>query len=113
MKLKVLSLLAALSMVAGCETPSEGTGSTAGSGDAATSSSSGGTAPAPAAVPGSQQDFVVNVGDRVFFGTNKADLNSESISTLKKPQRFMTETSSRYEYFFRHFSNSQGSSSTF
>ena len=83
MKLKVLSLLAALSIVAGCETPSEGTGSTAGSGDAATSSS-GGTAPAPAAVPGSQQDFVVNVGDRVFFGTNKADLNSESISTLKK-----------------------------
>ena len=91
MKLKVLSLLAALSIVAGCETPSEGTGSTAGSGDAATSSSSGGSAPVSAAVPGAQQDFVVNVGDRVFFGTNKADLNSESISTLKKQAAWMTK----------------------
>ena len=32
---------------------------------------------AGAAVPGSQQDFVVNVGDRVFFETDQTDLTPQ------------------------------------
>jgi peptidoglycan-associated lipoprotein len=37
---------------------------------------------ASAAVPGSQQDFVVNVGDRVFFDTDSTDLTGQARATL-------------------------------
>src|ERR1700752_1983909 len=39
---------------------------------------------AGAAAPGSPQDFVVNVGDRVFFETDSTDLTPQSRSTLDK-----------------------------
>lgn len=37
-----------------------------------------------AATPGSQQDFVVNVGDRVFFPVDQTDLTAEARSTLDR-----------------------------
>lgn len=37
-----------------------------------------------AATPGSAQDFVVNVGDRVFFETDQTDLTPTAVSTLDK-----------------------------
>jgi peptidoglycan-associated lipoprotein len=37
---------------------------------------------AAAAAPGSQQDFVVNVGDRVFFDTDSSDLSAQARATL-------------------------------
>jgi peptidoglycan-associated lipoprotein len=94
MYLKILSLLAAVTLLAACETPAEDTGSSSGSG-AATSSSSGSSAPAPApaatTVPGSQQDFVVNVGDRVYFGFDQSNLTNESIATLKKQAAWLNK----------------------
>ena len=36
------------------------------------------------AAPGSQQDFVVNVGDRVFFETDQTDLTPQARATLDK-----------------------------
>lgn len=36
------------------------------------------------AVPGSQQDLVVNVGDRVFFETDRSDLASAARATLQR-----------------------------
>jgi peptidoglycan-associated lipoprotein len=39
---------------------------------------------ASAATPGSQQDFVVNVGDRVFFDTDSSDLSVQARATLDK-----------------------------
>ena len=36
------------------------------------------------AAPGSAQDFVVNVGDRVFFDTDSSDLNVSAQATLDK-----------------------------
>ena len=36
------------------------------------------------ATPGSAQDFVVNVGDRVFFDTDSSDLNMSAQTTLDK-----------------------------
>lgn len=44
----------------------------------------GGAAGAGAATPGSQQDFVVNVGDRVFFTVDSSDLTPEARSTLDR-----------------------------
>ena len=32
------------------------------------------------ATPGSQQDFVVNVGDRVFFESDQTDLSPQAIT---------------------------------
>ena len=36
------------------------------------------------ATPGTQQDLVVNVGDRVFFGTNRSDIVSAARATLQR-----------------------------
>ena len=36
------------------------------------------------AAPGSAQDFVVNVGDRVFFESDSSELTPQSIATLDK-----------------------------
>jgi peptidoglycan-associated lipoprotein len=50
------------------------------------------------ATPGSQQDFVVNVGDRVFFDTDSTDLTAQSRSTLDKQAQWLT-TYSQYGQF--------------
>ena len=42
-----------------------------------------------AAVPGSQQDFVVNVGDRVFFDTDSSDLSDQARATLDKQAQWL------------------------
>jgi peptidoglycan-associated lipoprotein len=44
---------------------------------------------ASAAAPGSQQDFVVNVGDRVFFDSDSTELTSQSIATLEKQAQWL------------------------
>ena len=41
------------------------------------------------APPGSQQDFVVNVGDRVFFESDSSELTSQSIATLEKQAQWL------------------------
>jgi peptidoglycan-associated lipoprotein len=43
-----------------------------------------GTAP-----PGSQQDFVVNVGDRVFFESDSTELTAQSVATLDKQAQWL------------------------
>jgi len=47
------------------------------------------TAMGSAAVPGSQQDFVVNVGDRVFFDTDSSDLSDQARATLDKQAQWL------------------------
>jgi peptidoglycan-associated lipoprotein len=44
---------------------------------------------AAAATPGSQQDFVVNVGDRVFFDTDSSDLSAQARATLDKQAEWL------------------------
>jgi peptidoglycan-associated lipoprotein len=44
-----------------------------------------------AATPGSQQDFVVNVGDRVFFETDSTDLTPQAQATLDKQSRWLAQ----------------------
>ena len=45
------------------------------------------------ATPGSPQDFVVNVGDRVFFETDQTDLTSTATATLDKQAQWLTQYS--------------------
>jgi peptidoglycan-associated lipoprotein len=42
-----------------------------------------------AATPGSTQDFVVNVGDRVFFETDQTDLTPTAVATLDKQSSWL------------------------
>jgi peptidoglycan-associated lipoprotein len=41
------------------------------------------------APPGSQQDFVVNVGDRVFFESDSSELTPQSIATLERQAQWL------------------------
>ena len=41
------------------------------------------------ATPGSQQDFVVNVGDRVFFETDSSELTPQARATLDKQAQWL------------------------
>ncbi len=49
----------------------------------------GGAGGAGAATPGSAQDFVVNVGDRVFFDTDSTSLNTEAQTTLSRQAQWL------------------------
>ena len=44
---------------------------------------------ASAGAPGSQQDFVVNVGDRVFFETDSTELTPQARATLEKQAQWL------------------------
>ena len=46
-----------------------------------------------ASTPGSQQDFVVNVGDRVFFETDQTELTALGRATLDKQAQWLTNYS--------------------
>src|SRR3978361_392961 len=52
---------------------------------------------ASAATPGSQQDFVVNVGDRVFFESDQTELSPQAITTLEKQARWL-QSYNRYAF---------------
>jgi len=85
MRFKFLALFAAVVLVAACETAPEDTGSTAGSGESSSSTSATAAAPAaPSIAPGSPEDFVVNVGDRVFYDYDQFSLKSAARETLEK-----------------------------
>ena len=48
-------------------------------------------ASAGVATPGSQQDFVVNVGDRVFFESDSTELTGQSRGTLDKQAQWLQQ----------------------
>ena len=62
---------------------------------------------AGAAVPGSAQDFVVNVGDRVFFETDSAELTPQSIGTLEKQAQWL-QTYSQYTFTIEGHADERG-----
>ena len=50
-----------------------------------------GTGPGAAAVPGSEQDFTVNVGDRVFFVEDQSSLTPEAQETLRRQAQWLQQ----------------------
>ena len=60
-----------------------------------------------AATPGSQQDFVVNVGDRVFFESDSSDLTSQSRATLDKQAQWLS-TYNRYAFIIEGHADERG-----
>ena len=62
---------------------------------------------AGAAAPGSQQDFVVNVGDRVFFESDQTDLSPQAIATLEKQAQWL-QTYNRYSFTIEGHADERG-----
>lgn len=88
MALRFVSVLAALLLLAACETAPEGNAGAGGSGGAAGAGAGTGTGTTSSELPGpragSAEDFVVNVGDRVFFDFDKYNLKPEARETLQR-----------------------------
>jgi len=62
---------------------------------------------AGAATPGSQQDFVVNVGDRVFFETDSTELTPQSRATLDKQAQWLAHYN-RYTFTVEGHADERG-----
>jgi peptidoglycan-associated lipoprotein len=78
MNLRILGALAALSLLSACADKPDTSAANTGAGGA-TSSGSGMTG---TAAPGSEEDLVANVGDRVTFGLNESALSSDAQGVL-------------------------------
>lgn len=78
---KFFTMLAAVALLAACETAPESSGDSQSSGATSAASSAAPSAVAQV-VPGSQRDLVVNVGDRVFFAFDSSDLSNQARVTL-------------------------------
>jgi peptidoglycan-associated lipoprotein len=59
------------------------------------------------ATPGSQQDFVVNVGDRVFFDTDSSELSAQARATLDKQAQWLTQYG-RYQFTIEGHADERG-----
>ena len=75
MKLHTLGLLAVMALVGACTNTADTSGAATGTGGAATAGN---------VVPGSQEDLVANVGDRVFYALDSSSLSGEARSTLDR-----------------------------
>jgi len=62
---------------------------------------------AGAAIPGSQQDFVVNVGDRVFFETDSSELTDQARATLDKQAQWLSNYN-RYAFTIEGHADERG-----
>jgi peptidoglycan-associated lipoprotein len=85
----VLGLLAALALAACASSATQNAGVT-------------GTAAA-----GSQQDFVVNVGDRVFFETDSTELTPQARSTLDRQAQWL-QAYNRYSFTIEGHADERG-----
>jgi len=65
------------------------------------------TVMAGAATPGSQQDFVVNVGDRVFFETDSSELSEQARATLDKQAQWLNNYN-RYAFTIEGHADERG-----
>ena len=85
MRYKILGLIAAVALVSACETAPSGGASAGGAGGAGETKTAAKTAKTKtmAVMPGSQEDLVVNVGDRVFFNYDKFNISTEAGKTLE------------------------------
>ena len=62
---------------------------------------------AGAATPGSQQDFIVNVGDRVFFESDSSELTPQARDTLDKQAQWLNQYS-RYAFTIEGHADERG-----
>ena len=83
MKLKALGALAAVALLAACSSNKPVT--------TAAETGSGATATTSGPAPGSEQQLVTNVGDRVFFAFNRANLSGADQTTLDRQASWLAQ----------------------
>ncbi|MBV8169476.1 MAG: peptidoglycan-associated lipoprotein Pal [Alphaproteobacteria bacterium] len=88
MRITLVSMFAAALLLAACENTPETANTGTGTGMASTPPAS--TAQRGPA-PGSKEDFVANVGDRVFFAYDKADLSADARRTLERQAAWLRQ----------------------
>ena len=59
------------------------------------------------ATPGSTQDFIVNVGDRVFFESDQTDLTPTAVATLDKQAQWLSRYP-RYTFLIEGHADERG-----
>jgi peptidoglycan-associated lipoprotein len=82
MNLRPLSLIAGLLLLAACSQNPSNTGNAAGTG-------AGNNTTQSQVVPGSKEDFIQNVGDRVFFDFDKSVIKPEGQQTLQRQAEWL------------------------
>ncbi len=83
MKTKLFGALAIAALLAGCNSPPPATtGAATGTGALAQTS---------AVAPGSQEDLVANVGDRVMFATDRSTLSSDAQGVLQRQSAWLAK----------------------
>ena len=85
MRFKLLSMFAALALLAACETSSDQSASSTGTGASTGASSSTTRARSP------QEILTSEVGDRVFFDFDKSDLKPEARRTVERWAGFLKQ----------------------
>lgn len=96
MPYRFLILFAALILVTACESDPDQDAMTTTQYDSTTTTGpgyDGAGGVAGQAVPGSSEDFVQNIGDRVFFGYDSSDLSSEARDTLNRQANWLNQYS--------------------
>ena len=85
MRFKLLSMFAAVALLAACETASDQSASSTGTGASTGASSSTARARSP------QEILTSEVGDRVFFDFDKSDLKPEARRTVERWAAFLKQ----------------------
>ncbi|MBX5453001.1 MAG: peptidoglycan-associated lipoprotein Pal [Acidobacteriia bacterium] len=80
MNIRILAAFAVAALVAACGAQKE---------TAATTTGAGATAAPSGPVPGSEQDFVQNVGDRIYFDFDRSTLRPEAKETLDRQSAWL------------------------
>jgi peptidoglycan-associated lipoprotein len=81
MKFKALGALAGLALLAACSSNTPQAANGGGGGGMGTTG----------AAPGSEQDLVANVGDRVFYDFNKSTLSGDATATLGRQAAWLSK----------------------
>ena len=87
MRLKIISAMAAALLLAACASDEAATTGNANAGGGTTNNG----ITQGAVTPGSVEDFQQNVGDRVFFDTDRYDLSAEAQSQLQKQAAWLKQ----------------------
>ena len=103
MRLKIVMAISAALLLAACSSKPVETGSGTSTGTTSTTTS---TVP-QGAQPGSVDDFKTNVGDRIFFGTDRYDLTAEAQAELQKQATWL-KTYPQYRFVIEGHCDERG-----
>ena len=96
---KILLSIILAGFISACTTTKEDTADVTGSGEAGDASIladlDNTTLGGPAIEPGSQEDLIVNVGDRVFFGYNSSELDTDAQQLLQDQAAWLKQYSEK------------------